>query len=93
MPIELIIQLVSGLIGGNAAGAANKDGNLGPLWNSILGLIGGGVGGQWLGPLIGLAKTGLDPMAILQQVLSGGVSGGALLAIVGVLKSMMANKG
>lgn len=92
MPIDLIIQLISGAIGGNAAGAANKSLNMGGMWNTILGLIGGGVGAQWLGPLLGLAKTGLDPMAILQQVISGGVGGGALLAIGSVLKGMMANK-
>lgn len=92
MPIDLIIQLISGAMGGNAAAAANKGSDMGWMWNSILGLIGGGVGGQWLGPLLGLAKTGLDPMAILQQVISGGVGGGALLAIGSLLKGMMANK-
>ena len=38
------------------------------------------------------AKSGLDPMAILSSVLQGGVGGGALMAVVGVLKGMMANK-
>jgi hypothetical protein len=97
MPIELIIQLLSGAAGGNLAGAVLKNLNLGWLWNSISGIVGGGLAGQILGPLLGMAgtmaKTGsLDPIAILSSVLQGGVGGGAAMAIVGVLKSMMANK-
>ena len=42
----LIIQLVSGAIGGNAAGAVLKNFNLGILGNTIAGLVGGGIGGQ-----------------------------------------------
>jgi hypothetical protein len=36
----LIIQLISGALGGNAAGAASKDLSLGPLGNSIAGALG-----------------------------------------------------
>jgi uncharacterized membrane protein YeaQ/YmgE (transglycosylase-associated protein family) len=42
----LIIQLVSGAVGGNIAGAAMSKFNLGPIGNSIAGIVGGGVGGQ-----------------------------------------------
>ena len=42
--IGLIIQLISGAVGGNIAGAAMKQYNLGTIGNSIAGLIGGGVG-------------------------------------------------
>ena len=41
--IGLIIQLSSGAVGGNVAGAALKQYNLGTLGNSIAGIIGGGV--------------------------------------------------
>jgi hypothetical protein len=40
----LIIQLIAGALGGNAAGNLSKDINLGPVGNSIAGAIGGGVG-------------------------------------------------
>ena len=40
--IGLIIQLISGAVGGNVAGAAMKQYNLGTIGNSIAGLIGGG---------------------------------------------------
>ncbi len=35
MIINLIIQLIAGVVGGNAVGAASKDINLGTLGNSI----------------------------------------------------------
>jgi uncharacterized membrane protein YeaQ/YmgE (transglycosylase-associated protein family) len=52
MLINLIIQLISGVVGGNAAGAALKDYNLGNLGNTIAGAIGGVGGGQILQALI-----------------------------------------
>jgi uncharacterized membrane protein YeaQ/YmgE (transglycosylase-associated protein family) len=48
---SLIVQLVSGVIGGNLAGRILKDSSLGVLWNSVLGLVGGGLGGRILGVL------------------------------------------
>ena len=58
--IGLIIQLVSGAVGGNIAGAAMKQYNLGTIGNSIAGLIGGGVGAQIIGALVG-GGTGAEP--------------------------------
>ena len=40
--IGLIIQLISGAVGGNIAGAAMNQYSLGTVGNSIAGLIGGG---------------------------------------------------
>ena len=40
--IGLIIQLISGAVGGNIAGSAMKQYSLGTIGNSIAGLIGGG---------------------------------------------------
>ena len=50
--INLIIQLIAGALGGNAAGAASKDVSLGTLGNTIAGAIGGVGGGQLLTALI-----------------------------------------
>src|SRR5262249_3844454 len=50
--VNLIIQLVAGVVGGNAAGAALKDYNLGGVGNTIAGAIGGVGGGQLLQALI-----------------------------------------
>ena len=89
--MELIIQLIAGAIGGNAAGAVLKDRSLGTLGNSIAGVVGGGIGGQLLGLLTGAAGTGtLDVASILQSVLSGGVGGGVLMVIVSIVKKAMA---
>ena len=94
MPIDLIIQLLSGAVGGNLVGAIAKNLNLGWLWNSVAGVAGGGIGGQILSAVLGAgmgaAKSGLDPMAILTNVISGGAGGGVLLAVVSIIKGMMA---
>ncbi len=93
--LPLIIQLISGAVGGNVAGAVMKDQNLGTLGNSIAGIVGGGIGGQILGMIVpALAGGGgLDIGSIIGSIASGGVGGGVLLAIVGIVKSMMAKQG
>ena len=91
--INLIIQIVAGAIGGNGAGAALKDLDLGPLGNTIAGAIGGLGGGQLLSALIpvlaGAAGT-TDFGALVGQAVGGGVSGAILTAVVGFVKSKMA---
>jgi hypothetical protein len=94
--IGLIIQLISGAVGGNIAGTAMKQYNLGTIGNSIAGLIGGGVGAQIIGALIGGGTGadlggagGLDIGSIIGQIASGGVGGGILMVIVGLIKQAM----
>jgi uncharacterized membrane protein YeaQ/YmgE (transglycosylase-associated protein family) len=90
--VPLLIQLISGAAGGNAAGSLMKNSSLGVVWNSVLGIIGGGLGGQLLG-LLGIAAApsgSMDLGSIVGSVLSGGVGGGVLLAIVGAVKKSMA---
>lgn len=89
---QLIISLISGAVGGNIVGAAAKKISLGPLGNSIAGILGGGIGGQVLS-MVGLGGAldgSTDLSAILSSVASGGVGGGVLLALVGVIKSALA---
>lgn len=94
---SLIISLISGAVGGNAAGKVLKNFDMGTLWNSVAGIVGGGVGGQIIGML------GIDPGAaaaaasgsgdlgsIISQVGGGGVGGAVLLVVAGYLKKMMA---
>jgi len=92
--LPLIIQLISGAVGGNVAGAAMKQYDLGTLGNSLAGIVGGGIGGQILSALIpalaGAAQSGnIDLGAIAGQVAGGGVGGAILLVIVGLVKQMM----
>ncbi len=89
--LPLIIQLVSGAVGGNIAGSLLKNSSLGTLWNSVVGILGGGLGGQLLG-LLGLgaeASSATDLAGILGSVAGGGVGGGVLLTIVGLIKKSM----
>jgi hypothetical protein len=48
----LLIQAISGAVGGNLGGVLSKAKSLGPLLNTILGAVGGVGGGQLLGPTV-----------------------------------------
>lgn len=86
--LPLIIQLISGAVGGNVAGKILKNLSLGTLGNSLAGIVGGGVGG-WLLGMVGLG-TGdagaMDVSGILGSIAGGGVGGGAVMAVIGALK-------
>jgi uncharacterized membrane protein YeaQ/YmgE (transglycosylase-associated protein family) len=92
---SLAVQLVSGAVGGNAAGAALKKLSLGTVGNSIVGILGGGLGGQLLG-MFGMGGTeaagNMDMSSILSGVAGGGVGGAVLMAIVGLIKQAMGKK-
>jgi len=93
--ISLIIELISGAVGGNIAGAAMKENSLGTAGNSIAGIVGGGLGGMLLQAVMGGAAAGggsLDLTTILSNVAGGGVGGAILMAIIGIIKNKMAAK-
>jgi hypothetical protein len=94
--VGLIIQLIAGAVGGNVAGAAMKQYDLGAIGNTIAGVVGGGVGAQIIGALLGggaetaaAGTGGLDIGSIIGQIASGGVGGGILMVIVGLIKQAM----
>ena len=87
--LALIIQLLSGAVGGNLAGAILKKFSLGTVGNSIIGILGGGLGGQLLG-LLGVAMSGgggTSAGQVIANIAGGGVGGGILLAIIGAIRS------
>ena len=91
--MDLIISLLSGAVGGNIAGSALKNYSLGTIWNSVVGILGGGLGGQLLSTLGLLGGTGgssLDIGSIVSNVASSGVGGAVLLIIVGLIKKLVA---
>lgn len=90
--LPLLIDLLSGAAGGNIAGKLMKNFDLGTLWNSVVGIIGGGIGGQILGALGILAggDGGMDLGSIIGNVAGSGVGGGALMLIVGFIKKAIA---
>lgn len=79
--VQLIINIISGGVGGNIAGAILKKYSLGPIGNTILGLIGGGLGGQLLSTFGG--QTG----GMVGEIAGSAVGGGVLMAIVGLIKN------
>lgn len=80
---ELIISLLTGAVGGNLAGALLKKFSMGTLWNSVVGIVGGGLGAQLLGML------GLDIDGIVGSLAGGTAGGGVLMAIIGMVKNAM----
>ena len=92
--INLIIQLIAGAVGGNAAGAASKDISLGTLGNTIAGAVGGVGGGQLLSALIPMmagAGNNVDIGALASQAVGGGVAGAIVAGIIGLIKNKMAS--
>jgi uncharacterized membrane protein YeaQ/YmgE (transglycosylase-associated protein family) len=87
----VLISLVSGALGGNAAGEVLKDKSLGVLGNSIVGILGGGLGGGIL-QAVGLAASRgeTDIGSLIAQFVGGGIGGGILMTIVGLIKNAMA---
>jgi uncharacterized membrane protein YeaQ/YmgE (transglycosylase-associated protein family) len=99
MDISTIISLVSGAVGGNIAGPAMSEKNLGPIVNTIAGLIGGGAGEFILkafgffssaaatATTTGVAGGGeMDWAHLLANIGVSGVSGGVLTAIIAAIK-------
>jgi len=92
--ISLIIEGLSGAVGGNIAGAAMKENTLGTVGNSIAGIVGGGLGGALLHSVLGgAAEDGLlDLTTILSNVAGGGAGGAILMALIGFMKMAMVKK-
>lgn len=98
--VSTLISLVSGAVGGNVAGAAFSEKNLGVIANSIIGLLGGGAGEYLLKALGVIASTSaaagatgsLDIASILTNIGVSGVSGGVITAIITFIKDAIAKK-
>jgi hypothetical protein len=92
---QILINLVAGALGGNAAGKASSNLDLGTLGNTIAGAVGGGVLGQIITLLIpavtAAAQAGnLSVGGIISQVVAGGAGGAILTAIIGAVKNRRA---
>lgn len=78
----VLVQLIAGAVGGNAAGLATKARSLGPLLNTILGALGGLGGGQLAGGAMDAGTAGEAGMAA--------VVGALVPLVVGMLKKKQA---
>lgn len=94
MFISLIIQIISGAVGGNLAGLSKQ--GLGTTLNTVVGGVGGLVLGQILAAATGdpAAASGgaLDIAAVGSNIVGGGVGGLILTFVVGWIKNKMATK-
>ena len=78
--VAVLVNLAIGAGGGNLAGMALKEKSLGLLWNSVVGILGGGLGYFVLG-LVGAGGGGL-----IWQILAAFIGGGLLLFLVSLVK-------
>ncbi|WP_442881200.1 hypothetical protein [Bosea sp. (in: a-proteobacteria)] len=92
---QILMNLVAGALGGNAAGKASPTFDLGTIGNTIAGLVGGGVLGQLIPlvlPAISAAATSgnFSIGGILTNLIAGGAGGAILTAIIGAVKNKAA---
>ena len=91
MFISLLVQIISGAVGGNLAGMTKQ--SLGAGLNTMLGGIGGLVLGQVVATLTGTSGgEALDVAAVGSNIVGGGVGGLLLTWVVGFIKSKKAAK-
>ena len=86
---QWIISLITGAVGGNVAGAIFKNLSLGPIGNTISGVLGGGVGTAILTAVTGSAAAGGRSM--VGNIAASGVGSVVVMLIVGFIKSKMAS--
>ena len=72
--MALLTSALGGGVGGNLLAAVLKNRNMGPMWNTILGLIGGLAGGKVLGDSLGGGFGGEA---------GAGAIGGIVLTLIG----------
>jgi len=92
---QILINLITGALGGVAMGKASPTFDLGMLGNIISGLVGGGMLGQivtlLLPSVVAAAQAGnLSVSGIVTQVIAGGAGGAILTAIIGAIKNKAA---
>ncbi|MCF5051626.1 hypothetical protein GIW50_02255 [Pseudomonas syringae] len=91
MLISLLVQIISGTVGGNVAGMTKY--SLGTGLNTLIGGVGGLVLGQIVSALTGTAGVeALDVAVVGSNIVGGGVGGLLLTLIVGFIKHKMATR-
>lgn len=91
MFISLLVQIISGAVGGNIAGMTKQ--GLGTWLNTVFGGIGGLVLGQIVSALTGTSGgEALDVAAVGSNIVGGGVGGLVLTWVIGFIKQKMAAK-
>ncbi len=89
--IQTVINMISGLAGGNITGAAAKQINPGMIISSITGLVGGGLGGALITSLMNSGGR-MDLETIVSGISGSLVAGAILTALVGFIKNRITTK-
>ena len=89
---QILINLITGALGGAAVGKSSPKFDLGTIGNIISGLVGGGVLGQIatlaLPAVVAAAQSGnLSIGGIVSQAIAGGAGGAILTAVIGAIKN------
>lgn len=81
---SILTSLIAGGVGGNIAGSLLKKLNLGPLGNTIAGVVGGALGGPAVTNMMGATDmaTGL-----LGNIAGSGVGGAVVMILAGLVKN------
>ena len=89
--ISLLVQIISGAVGGNLAGMTKQ--SLGTGLNTFLGGVGGLVLGQLVSALTGTSGgEAMDVATVGSNIVGGGVGGLVLTWVIGFIKTKMAAK-
>jgi uncharacterized membrane protein YeaQ/YmgE (transglycosylase-associated protein family) len=90
---NLVIQIITGILGGHAAAAVIKEHSFGVLGHTIAGAVGGGLSGfflQTLAATVVTATGSVNEVRLLDnaiiQGLAGAAAGATVTLIVGFLK-------
>ena len=92
----LVLQFIAGAVGGSVIGTTIKRYDLGMIGNLLAGIVGGGIGAQIIGALIGggdasaiVGPEGFAFGTLIAQFAAGAFGGGALVVITGLVKENM----
>ena len=92
---QILINLVAGALGGNAAGKSSSTFDLGTIGNTLAGLVGGGVLGQLI-PIVlpavqaSISSGNFTVGNVVANLVSGGAGGAILTTIIGAIKNRAA---
>lgn len=87
--VGLVVDVVSGAVGGNLAGLAWREKSLGFWGNTIVGIIGGALGTYFMHEANFLGELSMTTISVGSVLGAAGVSaffGAVLTGIVGVIK-------
>ncbi|NNU62978.1 hypothetical protein [Ochrobactrum soli] len=85
--ISVVTQLLGGFLGGTVFGKIVHTSDMGFFWNAVIGTIGGVIGGQLIGLVLGKTEvaTGVDVIAVIGPFVDGALSGALVQIFAGIM--------